>query len=121
MDVDKLHNEVLRAFNDSCVMAARQPYRGRGFRPAADAYFEEDTREIVVRFELTGLAMDDIELLVDRRELVVRGERAFPTARGPRLPAGRDGLRARSSVACASWSTSTPTSPRRPTRPACSR
>ena len=64
-----MHNEVLRAFNDSCLMAARQPYRGRGFRPAADAYFEEDTREIVVRFELTGLAMDDIELLVDRREL----------------------------------------------------
>ena len=82
MDVEKLHNEVLRAFNDSCLMAARQPYRSRGFRPAADAYFEEDTREIVVRFELTGLAMDDIELLVDRRELVVRGERAFPTREG---------------------------------------
>jgi HSP20 family protein len=82
VDVEKLHNEVLRAFNDSCIMAARQPYRGRGFRPAADAYFEEDTREIVVRFELTGLAMADIELLVDRRELVVRGERAFPTREG---------------------------------------
>ena len=82
MDVEKLHNEVLRAFNDSCVTAVRQPYRRRGYRPAADAYFEEDTREIVVRFELTGLAMDDIELLVDRRELVVRGERAFPTREG---------------------------------------
>ena len=93
MDVEKLHNEVLRAFNDSCVIATRQQYRGRGFRPAADAFFEEDTREIVVRFELAGMAMDDIELLVDRRELVVRGERAFPTRRGPRLPAGGDGLR----------------------------
>jgi len=82
VDVEKLHSEVLRAFNDSCVMAARQPYRGRGFRPAADAYFEEDSREIVVRFELPGMALDDIELLVDRRELVVRGERAFPTREG---------------------------------------
>ncbi len=82
MDVEKLHNEVLRAFNDSCVIATRQQYRGGGFRPAADAYFEEDTREIVVRFELTGLAMEDIELLVDRRELVVRGERSFPTREG---------------------------------------
>jgi HSP20 family protein len=79
VDVEKLHNEVLRAFNDSCVVASRQQYRGRGFRPAADAYFEEDTREIVVRFDLAGLSMSDIELLVDRRELVVRGERAFPT------------------------------------------
>lgn len=79
MDVDKLHNEVLRAFNDSCVVSTRQQYRGRGFRPAADAYYEEESREIVVRFELPGMALDDIELLVDRRELVVRGERSFPT------------------------------------------
>ena len=81
MDVEKLHNEVLRAFNDSCVIATRQ-FSGGGFRPLADAYFEEDTREIVVRFDLPGMAMGDIELLVDRRELVVRGERAFQTREG---------------------------------------
>ena len=82
MDFERMHNEVLRAFDDSCVVAARQQYRGRGFRPAADAYFEEDTREIVVRFELAGVTLEDIELLVDRRELVVRGERAFPRREG---------------------------------------
>ena len=82
MDGEKLRNEVLRAFNDSCVVSTRQQYRGRGFRPAADAYFEEASREIVVRFELPGMALDDIELLVDRRELVVRGERGFPTGEG---------------------------------------
>ncbi len=81
MDVEKLHNEVLRAFNDSCAIATRQ-YGGRGFRPAADAFFEEDTHEIVVRFDLPGLAMGDIELLVDRRELVVRGERTFQAHEG---------------------------------------
>lgn len=77
-----MHDEVLHAFHESCVVAARQQYRGRGFRPAADAYFEEDTREIVVRFELPGMTLDGIELLVDRRELVVRGERPFPTREG---------------------------------------
>ncbi len=82
MDFEKMHNEVLRAFNDSCVIATRQQYRGRGFQPAADAFFEEDTREIVVRFELAGMALDEIELYVDRRELVVRGERGFPTGEG---------------------------------------
>jgi HSP20 family protein len=82
VDFEKMHNEVLRAFNDSCVIATRQQYRGRGFQPAADAFFEEDTREIVVRFELPGMALDEIELLVDRHELVVRGERAFPTKEG---------------------------------------
>ena len=78
MDFDKMQDEVLRAFNDSCVISTRQQYRGRGFRPAADAFFEEATREIVVRFQLPGLERDDIELLSDRRELVVRGERTFP-------------------------------------------
>ena len=82
MDFERMHNEVLRAFDDSCVVAARQQYRGRGFRPAADAYFEEDTRELVVRFELAGVTLEDIELLVDRRELVVRGERTFPKREG---------------------------------------
>jgi HSP20 family molecular chaperone IbpA len=89
VDVEKLHNEVLRAFNDSCVIATRQ-YSGRGFRPAADAYFEEDTREIVVRFDLAGMAMSDIELLVDRR----RG-RAASTSRSRWTTAT-------SSAACAS-------------------
>ena len=79
MDYDELHNEVLRAFSDSCVIATRQQYKGRGFRPSADAFYEEGTREIVVRFSLPGMALDDIELLVDRRELVVRGERQFPS------------------------------------------
>ncbi len=82
MSKEKLQSEVLRAFNDSCVVSSRSQYRGRGFQPAADAYFEEETREIVVRFELPGMERADIELYIDRRELVVRGERTFPTAGG---------------------------------------
>ena len=82
MDFDKMHNEVLRAFNDSCLISSRQQYRGRGFRPAADAFFQEDTREIVVRFELPGMERDDIELFVERREIIVRGERRFPSGEG---------------------------------------
>jgi len=82
VDFEKMHNEVLRAFNDSCLITTRRQYRGRGFRPAADAFFHEQTREIVVRFELPGMERDDIELLVERREIVVRGERRFPSGEG---------------------------------------
>jgi HSP20 family protein len=78
VDIEEMHNEVLRAFNDACVVRSRQQVRGSGFRPPADAYFEEDTREIVVRFELPGMQREDIQLYVERRELVVRGERRFP-------------------------------------------
>jgi HSP20 family protein len=82
VSMEKMQNDVLRAFNDSCVISTRSQYRGRGFKPAADAYYEEKSREIVVRFELPGMERDDIELFIDRRELVVRGERSFPTAGG---------------------------------------
>ena len=82
MDVDKMHDEVLRAFNDSCLISSRHQHRGRGFIPTADVFFEEPTREIVVRFELPGMERDDIELFVERREIVVRGERAFPGGEG---------------------------------------
>lgn len=82
MDLDKMHDDVLRAFNDSCLSGSRHQQRGRGFRPMADAFFEEPTREIVVRFELPGMERDDIELFVERREIVVRGERAFPGGEG---------------------------------------
>lgn len=78
-----MHNELLRAFDDSCqLVAARQRYYAGRFSPAADAYFDEHTNELVARFQLPGLTLQDIELLVDRRELTVRGERPFDSGEG---------------------------------------
>ena len=37
---------------------------------------------IITDLELAGVTLEDIELLVDRRELVVRGERTFPRREG---------------------------------------
>jgi len=53
------------------------------------------------------MTLDAIELLVDRRELVVRGERAFPTREVACTSRWRWTM-APSNAACASWSTSTP-------------
>ena len=82
MNYDRMHGDLLRAFADSCAIASRQRYYGGRYSPAADAYFDERTRELVARFELPGVTLEEIELLVDRRELVVRGERSFATAEG---------------------------------------
>ena len=82
MDYDRMHGDILRAFADSCAIASRQRYFGGRYSPAADAFFDERTRELVARFELPGVSLEEIELLVDRRELVVRGERSFVTAEG---------------------------------------
>ena len=82
MDFDRMHNEILRAFDETCQLTARQRSLGGTYAPAADAYLDELSRELVARFELPGVCLDAIELLVDRRELIVRGERAFASGEG---------------------------------------
>ena len=82
MDFDRMHNEILRAFDETCQLTARHRSLGGTYAPAADAYLDEVSRALVARFELPGVCLDDIELLVDRRELVVRGDRAFASGEG---------------------------------------
>ena len=77
MDRDKLHREVLRTFDNACISRSAQ-YSGRaGFVPLADVYFVEESRHLVVRFELPGLAREDIQLEVEPRKVMVRGRRTF--------------------------------------------
>jgi HSP20 family protein len=82
VDIDDLHSDVLRAFDDICAVRGRQQRGGSGFRPLADAFYEDASRQVVVRFELPGMDRDEISLLVDRRQLTVRGERRFPVGEG---------------------------------------
>ena len=82
MEIDDLHSDVLRAFDDICAVRSRHQRGASGFRPFADAFYEEASRQVVVRFELPGLERDEIALLVDRRELTVRGNRRFPAGEG---------------------------------------
>lgn len=82
MDIDDLHSDVLRAFDDICAVRGRQQRGGSGFRPLADAFYEDASRQVVVRFELPGMDRDEISLLVDRRQLTVRGDRRFPVGEG---------------------------------------
>jgi HSP20 family protein len=77
VDRDKLHSEVLRAFDNACVNRGTQYSVRAGFVPLADVYFEEESRDLVVRFELPGLNRDDIDLEVEPRKVTVRGCRVF--------------------------------------------
>lgn len=80
MSIDDIHNEVLRVFNDACSVRAQRPATQRGYCPPADVFYEGDTGEIVIRLEVPGMVQDDIQLFVDRRQILVRGEREFPVA-----------------------------------------
>jgi HSP20 family protein len=77
VDYEKTHREVLRAFNDACLVRGGQYSPRPGFVPLADVYFEQETREIVVRFELPGMSREDIQLFVERRQITVQGHREF--------------------------------------------
>lgn len=77
MDQEKAQGDVLRAFNEAFLVRGKQYPSRPGFVPLADVFFEEGSREIVVRFELPGLARDDIQLYVERRQITVRGRREF--------------------------------------------
>ena len=65
MDRDKLHREVLRTFDNACISRSAQYSSRAGFVPLADVYFEEESRQLVVRFELPGLTREVIQLEVD--------------------------------------------------------
>ena len=78
MDRDKLHREVLRTFDNACISRSAQYSSRAGFVPLADVYFEEKSRELVVRFELPGLSRENIRLEVEPRKVLVRGRRTFP-------------------------------------------
>ena len=82
MDFDELHNEVIRAFNNACSISSGPLRVGRGFRPLADAFYEESDKVIVVRFELPGMARNEIDLFVENRQITIRGERQFPAGEG---------------------------------------
>ena len=82
MDIDDIHNDVLRSFDDICAFRGRHQRGASGFRPLADAFYEEASRQVVVRFELPGLERDEISLFVDRRELTVRGNRRVSAGEG---------------------------------------
>ena len=82
MEIDDLHRDVLRAFDEICATRGRHQHSASGFRPLADAFYEEASCQVVVRFELPGLERGEISLLVDRRELTVRGNRRFSAGEG---------------------------------------
>jgi Molecular chaperone (small heat shock protein) len=77
VDRDKLHREVLRTFDNACISRSAQYSSRAGFVPLADVYFEEESRQLVVRFELPGLTREVIQLEVEPRKVVVHGRRSF--------------------------------------------
>lgn len=64
-------------------VAARQPERNGPWRPPLEVY--ETATELVVRLEIAGMAVGAVQVLLDRGELVIRGERTIAPCGVPRI------------------------------------
>lgn len=58
-----------------------------GWRPLVNVYVHDNRLEVCV--ELAGVSKEDIEVQVDSRRLVIRGERIAPELRCEHPPCGR--------------------------------
>jgi HSP20 family protein len=65
----------LRAFEDAVTRMMSEPRTGRPWSPAVDIFETED--ELVLRSDLPGVKLEDIDVRVENETLTVRGERRF--------------------------------------------
>lgn len=77
-DLMKLQERMNRLFEQTLAHGGipEEDLRGGGWAPAVD--IEESQDRIVLRADLPGVSMDQIELKIENDHLTLRGERAFP-------------------------------------------
>lgn len=81
--IDSMQREMERLLN--YLISSKPPsvyFAPRAWEPAIDIYEKE--REIVVLVELAGVKQDEIEVIIERSTLVVRGVRASTTSQCPK-------------------------------------
>jgi HSP20 family protein len=74
-EVVALQNRVNSLFRDLNVNEGDDPVAAAGFVPAVDIY--EDPQKIVIKLEVPGIEMNDLDIRVENNTLTVKGERKF--------------------------------------------
>lgn len=76
---ERMRREIDELFGD---VFERTGLRGRGFAPPVDVYYLDGPPRAVVRAEIAGIDVDDIELEIRGRQLLIAGERRAEHAEG---------------------------------------
>lgn len=79
---DRMRREIDELFGDVWGRAGISPRQRVGFRPRVDVYYSGDRARAVVKADLAGIEIDDVNLEVRGRTLVLRGERKARDAEG---------------------------------------
>ena len=69
-----MRRQIDELFGDMWTRAGLSPHR-RAFSPRVDVYYSGDPPKAVVRVDLAGVALDDVNLEVRGRILLITGER----------------------------------------------
>jgi HSP20 family protein len=71
---ERMRRQIDELFGDMWTRAGLSPHR-RAFSPRVDVYYCGDPPKAVVRVDLAGVALDDVNLEVRGRILLISGER----------------------------------------------
>lgn len=75
-----LQGEMDRLFVD---LFGRRPAAPRAsFTPLADVYEEKETEKTIVKIELPGVKLEELNIVIDGRTLIVQGVRRDPHCKG---------------------------------------
>jgi HSP20 family protein len=78
---DRMRREVDELFGDVLQRSGLSRRQG-GFCPAVDVAYTADPPLAVVTAELAGVALDDLELEIQGRQLILSGRRELSSAEG---------------------------------------
>jgi HSP20 family protein len=76
---DRMRREIDELFGD---VFERSGFRGRGFSPSVDVYYEDAPPRAVVKADLAGVEIEDVALEIQGRRLLIAGERRAEQAEG---------------------------------------
>ena len=76
---ERMRREIDELFGD---FERSTGLRGRGFSPSVDVYYSDDPPRAVVKAELAGVDVRDVELEIRGRQLLIAGERRPGQAAG---------------------------------------
>jgi len=76
---ERMRREIDELFGD---VFERTGFRGPGFAPAVDVFYVDDPPRAVVRADLAGVVIEDVELEIRGRQLLIAGERRVMQGEG---------------------------------------
>jgi len=76
---ERMRREIDELFGD---VFERSGFRGPGFSPSVDVYYQDDPPRAIVRADLAGIVIDEVGLEIRGRQLLIAGERHAEAVEG---------------------------------------